>query len=295
MSLPKVSVVIPNYNYGKYLKKTVESVFDQSYKNVEIIVVDDGSSDDSVEILKGFGNRITVVQQDNQGVSRARNAGVNHSAGEFVAFLDADDLWLPEKLALQIQKFFDDDKIGFVHCSMSYINTDDEIIGEERCGREGWLANEVLSLRPAIIGAGSTCVVKRNVFDEIGGFDPRQTTAADWDFGYRVASKYKIGFVDELLVLYRFHGSNMHSNIRAMENDVKIGLEKAFLNNDPALQTIRSACYGNFYYTLAGSYFHSGQYRASLSNAFKSLWYTPSVIGNFLALPRKRLKTFYSK
>ncbi|HEY0656892.1 MAG TPA: glycosyltransferase family A protein, partial [Pyrinomonadaceae bacterium] len=106
MNLPKVSVIIPNYNYAKYIAETIDSVLAQTYPNLEVIVVDDGSKDDSLKILRSYGDKITVIEQKNQGVARARNIGTAYSNGEYIAFLDADDVWLPEKLARQMEKFF---------------------------------------------------------------------------------------------------------------------------------------------------------------------------------------------
>lgn len=284
----KVSVIIPNYNYGKFIAKTIDSVLDQTCPNVEIIVVDDGSKDDSIEVLGRYGDRITVVEQANRGVSKARNNGVAHSSGDFVAFLDADDLWLPKKLEKQLEKFRQDPDIGLVHCAMQFIDRDEEPCGEEKDGMEGWVADEFLRFkRVVVIGAGSTGIVPRRVFDEVGGFDPRQTTAADWDFSYRVAANYKIGYVPESLVLYRLHGTNMHGNIRAMEHDMLLGYEKAFASGTAA---DRNECYGNLHRTLSGSYFHSGNYRQFAKHAAKSLWHRPSGVAYFLEFPLRRLR-----
>jgi glycosyltransferase involved in cell wall biosynthesis len=291
MSLPKVSVIIPNYNYGKYIAKTVDSVLSQTYKCIEVVVVDDGSKDDSLNVLKNYGEALTVIRQQNQGVSPARNNGVRNSTGELLAFLDADDIWLPEKLERQVQRITSDGDVGLVHCAMSYVDINDNVFGENRNGLEGWIGEAILRLKPAIVGAGSTGLVRRHIFDEVGGFDPRQTTAADWDFCYRVASRYKVAFVDEPLVLYRIHNSNMHSNVGAMEKDMRIGLEKAFASGNPSIMAMRAACYADFHYMLAGSYFHSGQYAATVSNAIKSLWYKPTQIGTLLSAPLRRLRT----
>lgn len=286
---PLVSVIIPNYNYEAYIAGTIDSVLAQTYSNIEIIVVDDGSKDNSLSVLEKYGNRIKVIAQKNQGVSLARNNGVAASQGEYVAFLDADDIWLSSKIEKQLEKFSVGEEVGLVHCSMLYIDTNDQITGENRNGKEGWLAADVLLLEEgATVGIGSTSLVRKTVFDEVGGFDPRQTTAADWDFSYRVAKRYKIGFVSEPLVRYRLHGSNMHSNIGAMEHDVKIGFEKAFADMSPAVQDIRSKCYGNFHYMLAGSYFRAGEYDAFVTNALKSVWYKPGNIKRYLGLQREK-------
>ncbi|MBV6496243.1 MAG: putative glycosyltransferase EpsE [Pyrinomonadaceae bacterium] len=117
-----ISVIIPNYNYARYLPEAIESVLAQTHKNVEVIVVDDGSTDDSKEVLASFGDRIRTIFQQNQGVSAARNRGVAESNGDFLAFLDADDAFLPSKLEKQLELFRADEEIGLVHVGM--VNVD---------------------------------------------------------------------------------------------------------------------------------------------------------------------------
>lgn len=286
---PLVSVIIPNYNYAQYLREAIESVLSQTYPNIEIIVVDDGSTDGSREIIENYGDRITAIFQKNQGVSAARNNGVVGSNGEFAAFLDADDVWLPEKLEKQVGRFFDNEKIGFVHCSMTLISPDGEIVGEESAGQEGSVADEFLLFeRGVVVGAASTGVVRREAFDEVGGFDVRLSTAGDWDFCYRVATKYEIAFVPEPLTLYRVHSSNMHGNISAMEHDMVLGYEKAFSNGANA---DRRKCYGNLYRTLAGSYFRAGKYSSFLRTAMRSLSYQPGNLAYFAKFPLRKIRT----
>ena len=293
MSSPKVSVIIPNYNYAKYIAKAIESVMSQTYKNLEIIVIDDGSKDDSLEVLANFGDKIRVVSQKNEGVSRARNHGAEISDGEYLAFLDADDAWLPEKLEKQFEKFAEDGQIGLVHCSMTLINSEDQPIGEMCDGQEGWVAEELLRFeRTVVSGSGSSSLIKREIFMEVGGFDYRLSTSADWDLCYRVADRYKFGFVKETLVLYRIHNSNMHSNIEVMERDMLLGFEKAFASGSKNSQKIRKECYGNLHLILAGSYYQAKQYGKFLEHAQKSLKYNPSKAAYFLSYPFRLIKKF---
>jgi glycosyltransferase involved in cell wall biosynthesis len=278
-----VSVIIPNYNYAIHVGKAIDSVLNQTYQNVEVIVVDDGSTDNSRAVLASYGESITVMEQTNEGVSKARNRGVSKAQGEFVAFLDADDIWLPTKIEKQIERFKRETDLGLVHCSMTYIDNEDRPIGEITDGMEGWVAEEFLRFEGGVvIGAGSTALVPKAVFDEVGGFDPRQSTAADWDFSYRVATRYKIGFAREPLVNYRQHGTNMHGNIRAMEHDMLLGYEKAFANGASGN---RRECYSNLHKTLSGSYFRSRNYGKCIGHAIKSVWLRPSKIGYFLSFP----------
>lgn len=279
-----VSVIVPNYNYADFIGKTLESVLNQTYTDTEIIVVDDCSTDDSRSIVRSYGEKVRLVEQkENQGVSNARNRGVAESEGEYIAFLDADDIWLPDKIERQLEIFRDDSEVGFVHCSVTLIDPDEQPMSDITDGGKGHIADAFLTFNGgAVIGAGSTGILLRDVFEDVGGFDPRLSTAADWDFCYRVATKYKIGFVDQPKVLYRVHNSNMHGNIRVMEHDILIGFQKAF-----SVKTGQNKrhCYGNMYRVLAGSYFNAGMYTDFLRNTAKSLWFRPSGIRYFAHAP----------
>jgi glycosyltransferase involved in cell wall biosynthesis len=278
MKSPKVSVIVPNYNYGKYIEQAIESVLSQTYKNIEIIVVDDGSTDNSLEVLERYRNKITLITQKNQGVSAARNNGVRASSGEYIAFLDPDDVWLPTKIEKQVSKMLSDNQIGLVHCAMIIVDEKNNPIKIHDGGMEGLLRNDILLLeKGAIVGAGSTCLVKRHIFEEIDGFDLSLSTSADWDFCYRASLKCKIGFIKEPLALYRVHNSSMHSNIQTMEKDMSIALKKALSLSKADKETSRRA-YGNLYYMLAGSYFYSGNYTSFIRNMIKAIVYRPNHI-----------------
>jgi glycosyltransferase involved in cell wall biosynthesis len=288
MATPKVSVIIPNYNYSQYLREAIDSVLAQTYPEIEIIVVDDGSTDGSREVLESYGQRISVIFQKNAGVSAARNNGVSQSCGEYIAFLDADDAWFPAKIERQVKMFESDAGLGLVHVGVVEIDGIGNSLLELVDGMDGQVADALLRFEgPVILGGGSGLMVPRRVFDEVDGFDTRLSTAADWDFYYRVAVKYKIGFVREPLVLYRMHGSNMHGNIKAMEHDMMLGYEKAFADGASAN---RSECFGNLHKTLAGSYFTVGRYADFARHAFKSVWNRPSNFGYFAQFPLRRLR-----
>src|SRR5262245_58814803 len=109
-----VSVIIPNYNYGRFLREALDSALNQTLPPLEVIVVDDGSTDESPEILESYGDRIRVIRQKNQGVGIARNTGAEAARGELLAFLDADDYWFPQKLEKQVEKINSDPELGMV-------------------------------------------------------------------------------------------------------------------------------------------------------------------------------------
>ncbi len=286
---PLVSVIIPNYNYASYVGEAIDSVLAQDYPNVEIIVVDDGSSDDSRAVIECYGDKLRAIFQQNQGVCATRNNGVAVSSGEFIAFLDADDSWMPGKLTRQMERFANAD-VGLVHVGVSHIDGAGNAIREDLAGEEGHVANDLLLLKPVILGGGSGVVIRRRIFDEVGGFDTRLSTSADWELYYRIAARCEVAFVSEALVRYRVHGSNMHNNIAAMEHDVRVGFEKAFADRSADVQAIRSEAIASFHTMLAGSYFHQANYGKFLSHALASIWNKPSNIGNFFARKAKLAK-----
>jgi glycosyltransferase involved in cell wall biosynthesis len=293
MVKPLVSVIIPNYNYAHFLPQAVESVLAQTYDRFEMIVVDDGSQDHSEDVVRGYGERVQFIRQKNQGVSEARNRGVRESSGELIAFLDADDIWLPTKLEKQVQRIMSDPEIGLVHCGVEHINPEGIRQGTLLEGMEGWVSSELLLFkRGVIIAAGSTALVPRASFEMVGGFDTRLSTSADWDFCYRIARQRRVAFVPEALVQYRIHGSNMHANIKVMEHDILIGYEKAFSSNPEELRGLRRRCYGNLHMVLAGSFFRSGQTSDFARHALKSLWFTPGNSRRLLGFP---LRWYWNK
>lgn len=292
MKQPLVSVIIPNYNYAHYLREALDSVLAQTYPRVEIIVIDDGSRDDSKDVIRSYGERVRLIEQKNQGVSAARNRGVEASSGELIAFLDADDVWMPAKLELQVQRILEDAEIGLVHCGLEEIDSSGRSLGIRLEGMEGSVSKEILLFdRAVILGAGSTALVPRQTFDAVGGFDTRLSTSADWDFCYRVAHRQPVAFVSEALVRYRVHGVNMHSNIKLMERDMLLGYDKAFRTDDVDLLALRRRCYGNIHMILAGSYFRGGQRYDFARHALKSMWLRPANVRRLLEFPLRRLRS----
>jgi glycosyltransferase involved in cell wall biosynthesis len=288
MQKGKVSVIIPNFNYARYVAGAVESVLTQTYSDIEVIVVDDGSTDASRDILMNYGDSIKTIFQRNQGVSAARNNGVAASNGEFVAFLDADDEWLPKKLEKQVAMFRADAKLGLVHVGVDEISADGTSLRHRLEGSSGDAKRDLLLIgRKGVLGGGSGLMVPRAVFDEVGGFDTRLSTSADWDFFYQVARRYQVGFVSEVLIKYRFHDTNMRANVGAMERDMTLALEKIYANGR---EEDKGLAYGSLYKTLAGSYFRTGNYSSFLRTALRSIGYDPSNLLYFATFPVRRMK-----
>lgn len=288
--MPKsVSVVIPTYNYGRFILEAISSVLDQTRPPSEIIVVDDGSTDETAAVVRTFGEAVRYIRQDNAGVCAARNRGVTESSSELIAFLDADDRWEPTNLEKQVARFESDEKIGLVHCAMREFDGESgETIRFYMHGSEAGVADNLLLWEGPLIVVPGSVTVTREAFDHVGGFDSRMKVGEDWDFCYRVARLFKIGFVAEPLVNYRSHSAAAHLNVENMEHGMLMFYEKAFATNDPKILKLRRLAYGNFHRVMAGSYFHSGRMGKFLSHTAKSIWMRPGNLEYFLRFPMRR-------
>lgn len=281
-----ISAVIPTYNYGRFLREAIDSALTQTHPALEVIVVDDGSTDDTPQVLASYGNRIRAIRQPNQGVGAARNTGIAAARGEYVAFLDSDDIWKPEKLERDAARFNADPGLGLVHCGAELFDSTGKTLSVSQPLLEGWVALDLLRLDRQVIAApGSGTMVPRRVAEEIGGFDGRLQPSEDWDFCYRVATRYRVGVVPEALVRYRLHGAGIHLNIPRMENGMLMALEKAFQSPDAAVQALRKHSYGRIHRVLAGCYFQSSEPRKFLRHMIKSLRYDPRNVAYFAAYP----------
>lgn len=286
IAVKSVSVIIPTYNYARFLGEAVDSALAQTHPPLEVIVVDDGSTDATSDVLASYGDRIRVLRQGNQGVATARNTGIAAARGEYLAFLDADDIWKPRKLELQMARFEADPSFGLVLCGWESFDPSGKTIEVQVKGKEGRVASALLRMDPETIGAaGSTVVVPKRVAEEIGGFDSRLPPSEDWDFCYRVAVRYPFGHVAEPLLRYRLHGSGIHMNFARMENGMLLAFQKAFASTDPGVRSLRRYAYGRLHSVLAANYFHSGRFGSFARNAIKSLWYDPRRLGYFAAYP----------
>lgn len=255
--MPAVSVIIPTYNCGKYVKAAVDSVLGQSFRDFEVLVIDDGSTDETPDVMRQYGERVRYLRQINGGVARARNRGLDESRGRYVAFLDADDIWLPLKLTRQLSAlaFSPEHRVSYTACTM----TDPElnplaVYHRPYTGR----SLETLLIRN-FVGTPSSVLGERALFMQTGGFDPVLSQCADWEMWLRVATRSEFLYVDEPLILYREHAGNMSRNVSVLERDTRRVLEKAF--GMPEVAGPLRACYekavAHNFMVLAGSYFHA--------------------------------------
>jgi glycosyltransferase involved in cell wall biosynthesis len=227
-----VDVVIPAYNAARYIEETLSSVASQVDALYKIIVVNDGSTDQTQELVSQFAAKhshlsIQIIEQANAGLSAARNAGIKASTAPYIAFLDADDLWLPEKLTKQLSVFnqAQNDKLGLVYCAYSVISEDSTrlssvaVISPSLRGD----ASRKLLQGNFISGSGSAVLIKRTVFDAVGLFDQKLRAGEDWDMWLRISKNFLINYCPEELVLIRLHESNMQrDSLRMLSADLMI-------------------------------------------------------------------------
>jgi len=287
--MPKsVSVIIPTYNYGRFIAEAIQSVLQQTHRPDEIVVVDDGSTDDTARVVAGFGDAVKYVRQENGGVCAARNKGVAESTGEIIAFMDADDTMEPESIAKQVA-LFGDEHVGLVHCGLRLFDDESgETIELQLEGGEDGVADNLLLWEGASIAGPGAILVTREAFDSVDGFDTGMKVGEDWDFCYRVARRFKVRFVPEPLVNYRSHATAAHRNVAEMERGMSRFYEKAFSTNDESVLKLKSRAYGNFHKVMAGSYFHAADYKNFARHAARSVFMRPGNLGHFLKFPVRR-------
>lgn len=278
-----VSVIIPAYKAGQYIRETIQAVLEQTHTNLELIIVDDGSPDNQAEVIVPIvasDARVQYIKQKNGGVSSARNHGYRLSKGSFLAFLDADDIWLPDNLELKLAKFANDSDVGLVHSDMAIMDGHSQLTGATKSGKEGYILEDLLSWNGTCVPTPSSILVKREVVEKVGGFDLELSNAADQEFFFRVANAYKIGRVPKVTWWYRVHDNNMHSNIPLMEKDALLAYQRAEENELFKSKAFRNECFANMYLIMGASWWGDGQSKSKgLKYILKAVLVYPATIG----------------
>lgn len=197
--MPLVSVIIPTYNRADVLGRAVRSVLCQTFKDLELIVVDDGSTDSTCEVLGAFDRKVRTVSQPNRGVSAARNAGIAKARGELLAFLDSDDEWMPEKLARQTVLYPNDDAYFICHTDEIWLRNGKEVPQKSIHRKQGgWFFERALE---RCLISPSSVMISRRLLDQTGSFDEDLCAAEDYDLWLRITGFYAVDFVPEPLVV----------------------------------------------------------------------------------------------
>jgi glycosyltransferase involved in cell wall biosynthesis len=302
LDLPLVSVIIPAYNTERFIERTLKSVLSQTYKNIEVLVVNDGSQDRTAEIVKSIAEqdqRVILLQQPNSGVAAARNLGIQKSKGEFVAPIDADDIWYPQNLEKQVQCLFQSDlSVGLVYSWSIDINEADLPSGEFRASRiEGEVYTTLLC--HDFIGNASSVLIRRSCLQKVGGYnyslkDQNGQGCEDWDLYLRIAEHYQFRVVPEFLVGYRKLPNSMSGDYSSMAKSRDLiwqFIRQKYPNIPTSIYRLSTS---SFYMNLARQSSLHGKYKSTLFWLYKSLekeFFTPFLrLGFYILLIKSLLK-----
>jgi glycosyltransferase involved in cell wall biosynthesis len=273
-----VSAVVPTYNYGRFLGRAVASVLAQTYRDVECIVVDDGSTDDTADVLAAFGSAITVVRQANQGLSAARNAGITAARGRYIAFLDADDVWHEDKLSRQVELIERKPDTAVVGCWARLTSTDGETISERHFDEQASDPVDLaVQLRRIAIrdfwvgGSGSGALMRRDLFDRVGLFDPSLKAAEDWDMWMRLGAEHIIRNLPVTLVSICRHGTGTFRDANKFETNQWKVCTRALERWPAVLRPVRSRMHAMILADAGGEYYEGGDRRMALRRYLASL------------------------
>lgn len=253
--MERVSVIIPGYNLADYAVKAVESVLSQTYKNIEIVFVDDGSTDNTRERLAPYIGRIKYIYKENGGVCSARNRGIRESSGEFITLVDCDDAYLQTKVEVCAKFLRDHPDYGLVHTDAYIIDENDNAIGLDRHpGRRhtGWITDKLLMTN---FICNPTSMFRRECLKKAGMYDENLFPPADWDLWLRISEHYKVGYVDQPLSKYRVISNSCFHGLERTRKENKIVLDKFFVRNPKASRRLRQAAYARYHLSMAQCYF----------------------------------------
>jgi glycosyltransferase involved in cell wall biosynthesis len=279
--MPKVSIIIPAYNAMQYLPQTMASVMKQTYRDFEIVLVDDGSSDHIREWVETQNiSQLRFISQENRGLSGARNTGIRAAKGSYLALLDADDLWEPTKLAKQVQVLDLDQEAALVYTWMALIDEQGALTGRYYKRREEgdvWK----LMLTSNLVGCGSVPLIRRTCLDQVGYFDENlKSFAEDWDLWLRMARQYSFRVVAEALVYYRQRGDSASKDWVAMERSFQIVFAKTFNNQPDELQPLRAKSEAFIYVSLGWMALQGKNfdYRVASNYQLNAFKYYPRIV-----------------
>ncbi|HYC55948.1 MAG TPA: glycosyltransferase [Candidatus Binatia bacterium] len=277
MDAPSVSVIVPTYNRASYLLEAVRSILDQTYPDFEVIVVDDGSTDDTQMAMAGVRDpRLRYVRREHGGISAAMNTGVAASRGRFVARLDSDDAWLPDLLAVLVAELESDARLGFVYGRGRAMTAGGHLLAHT-VGTPPRFAGRPLE---SLVYDDCTCniavVARRTALLEAGPYDETLTAAEDWDIWLRVARTHPFRFIDREVARFRRHDGNVTSlsspALQAVLDCRLRVLDKLFERDDlsPSVMALRAAAYRNVYTFMTIRWLHAGRPRRAVRSFARS-------------------------
>jgi len=287
---PRVSVIVPAYNAAVYLPYAVDSVLAQTYPNWEIVIVDDGSTDDTRAVVDSYRpklrDKLQYIYQPNKGLPAARNTGMRAASGEFIALLDADDVWLPQRLERGAAMMDAGPGVGLVHARVVRINALGDITGQLKVKPKymsGNIARDIYTRRVHIVCP--TVLFRKTCLQTAGWFDETMQATEDRDLWFRIALRDKVAYIDEVLAHYRLSPSSMTSNLDRLLKGQLYFVAKHY-KSGAATRLDQLQALGNIYRELGDSLFRGGAVMKSIGSYLRAVRYNPLSLPNVYMLFR---------
>jgi glycosyltransferase involved in cell wall biosynthesis len=295
--MPTISVVVPAYNVERTILETIASVLKQTFSDFELIVINDGSTDGTLGLLSIVNDpRLKVYSYENGGLPVARNRGIACSTGEFITFIDGDDLWTPDKLELQLITLQQHPKAGAVYSWTLFMDEKGESFHP---GEPIYFKGNILPqlLVKNFIASGSNVMLRRRAIASAGEFDPTLKSCEDWDYWLRVAANWNFVVVPKAQILYRQSAGTMSSKVDVMEKYHLLVIEKAFQLAPAELQYLKSQSLSRVYLYCAELYLRHNNNPESIIKAGYRLWKTMNLYPKILLEEKaqKLVKWFIKK
>jgi glycosyltransferase involved in cell wall biosynthesis len=289
----KVSVIIPAYNQGAYLGLAIQSVLEQTHQDLEILVIDDGSTDDTRKVANQFiDKRIKYIYQDNKGLSAARNTGIRYSEGVYLSFLDSDDMFLPEKIQLQVSMLDSQPELGFVAGQAIPIDESGCNVGKIFKTPISDDPGQLLLGNPLHVGS---VMLRRSCQEKVGFFDETLRSYEDWDMWIRLTvAGCKMGWVAQPVSYYRFHRAQMVRNSAQMTTATFAVLEKTFHNPDlpETWRSVKDKAYSRAHLRAAMQAYYYLDYPLGMSHLSQAVKLDPALYANDASLLASQLVAF---
>ncbi|OKH33365.1 glycosyl transferase family A [[Phormidium ambiguum] IAM M-71] len=311
--MPLISVIIPVFNSEKTIRGTLESVLKQSFTDLELIVINDGSQDTTLEIINQIkDSRLKVFSYPNAGVSASRNRGIFQAIGEYISFLDSDDLWTSDKLESQLKALQTNPQAGVAYSWTNYIDESGKFLySGNKVALNGNVYEQLLLQN--FIESGSNVLIRKEALNQVGGFDESLFGPEDWDLLIRLAAKYDFVVVPIPQILYRMSANSISSSIYRQEKASLKVIEKAFAQAPEALQHLKKYSISNVYKYLMFRVLVGSLERQKALTAARCFWYAvqnnPGLLSQHsklmfivtlkimagILLPSKQLQIFFIK
>ncbi|MCB0402469.1 MAG: glycosyltransferase [Flavobacteriales bacterium] len=277
-----VSVIVPAYNASSFIEETLRSVLTQTHNSLELICINDGSTDSTLSLLRKMeaqDDRITVIDKVNSGVCDTRNLGIIKANGEFIIFLDADDVWESRMLETCVAVFNSQTNVNAIYTKGQLINENTEKLDRYIEAEQINGVEDILEWKKNHVATPSCTIMRTAVIEQSGIWDTNLSTAADQDFFLRIAQHFPIHAINEVLFYYRVHGNNMHQNIALMEKDHLYVFKKADKNGLFKSKSFRRQCFAGLYLILAGSWWKDGKNKfRGLKMLVKAVFVYPPIV-----------------